>query len=630
MGEWRYHAVRPGSGLWLDSNVQLSEPELTWALSAPNSGKARIARGSLITPTAFDLVDQTLRKNWVYNPTAEVDALNWQLSGVNHDRVAPSALILGGGGLRPVGDWIFRINALGGGTAQFVATQMTTMPCAPGQWAAAHGRAWIAAGRNIRMRLAFYNGGSLIQGAYSPYTVSSTVSFGWSMDVAAIQAPPDTTHVRAFYYMYEGTNSPAAPTTPYSAFHDATMVVIGDTEAGVNAAVAKGYFAGNTQRTQSDVYYKWEGTPHASPSLEVQQVEVPRVDENATKMLGEDGEPIWSKWNTLLLAEEDGKLAWAGICTTADPTDKGLDLEFVGPRGWLQGVPFLDVLSVWKTNAFDVLRTLLAHSEQYTPGFKFVVPTHDSQYTVGDPNPPPKPKKPGRRKGESKTDYADSDRIKKWEKEAKQWDEDYGDYERFEIAYYEGPYVGEEMDTLAKEVGFDYREGVEWVDPNTRKVRYTLYFADSIRNRRTDIEFVDGINIAAALDPSAGDEKYANHVITLGAGEGRKMRTGEAVSDDGRLYQGEFVEYKDIRQQDRLRKLAQADVDRLSNTTPKIGSVVVWDVAGFASISTLRVGDEVKIVSENTTPRFEAWHLVTGITRNPTLSTVTLNVEAVG
>lgn len=343
-----------------------------------------------------------------------------------------------------------------------------------------------------------------------------------------------------------------------------------------------------------------------------------------------DGEKTWGKMNTYLYAEEDGNLAWIGICTAANPDDSGLQLEFIGPVGWLQRVPFDAVYSVWRTNVFDVVRMLVNHSKQYRPHPSFTVPNGDSSQFVGDVQPPDKPKQPQRKKGEKKSDYEASDRYKDWQKDMDEWTKKYSDREKFILGWYEAPYVGEEIDNLAAQNGFEYRERVAWKDRGLDTPEIFFDFADDIRRRREDIAFVDGLNLTTALDPKDGAEEYANHVITLGAGEGRAMVRSSAGVDDGRLYQSVYIQYKSVRTREALRRLAQRDLDRLSQQQPKLDKIAIRDVPGYASVSSLRVGDEVKTISENASPPVNAWTRVIGITRNTGQSTVDVLVEVVG
>lgn len=342
---------------------------------------------------------------------------------------------------------------------------------------------------------------------------------------------------------------------------------------------------------------------------------------------GADGRFVWGKWDTVLFAEEDGNLAWAGICTAANPDPEGMKLEFIGPTGWLQGIPYTGQYQVWERDVFDVVRHLVAHSAAVPNHIPFSVSTNRSQFTVGDPQPPSKPKRPARRKGETKSAWQNSARYEKWERAVKRWETKYKDHERFEIVWWEAPYIGEEIDTLAKEAGFDYRERVRWSDKGALKAVFHLDLDDAMIRRRTDIKLVDGMNLAQPLDAKDTDDAYANRVIALGAGEGRAMTRVQVGQDDGRLYQAEYVQYKSVKNTASLRNLAQADHRRLSSIEPEIDNVVAWDVPGFASLSSLRCGDEVEVVSENTLPPVSTWRRVVEISRNPVESVVSLGLE---
>lgn len=349
----------------------------------------------------------------------------------------------------------------------------------------------------------------------------------------------------------------------------------------------------------------------------------------ATNPVAEDGRLTWGKWDSILYAEEDAKLAWAGICVAANPDSKGLKLEFTGPTGWLQGVPFGGHIAVWKTNAFDVARALIAHSRTYPNALQFDTGSNLSAFTVGDPQPPNRPKEPARRKGETKAEWQSSDRYDKWQIAAQNWDDKYGDRKRWEIAWWESPYVGEEFSSLAKEVGFDYQERVRWADRSALRPQFHIDLSDEIRRRRDDIKLVDGMNLAKALEAKDNDDIYANRVIGLGAGEGRDMLKTEVGGDDGRLYQAEYVQYKTVNNLARLRGLVQADHKKYSNLDPEVDNVVAWDVPGYASLSGLRCGDEVEVISQNTNPPIATWRRVVEISRNPVESIVQIGLESV-
>lgn len=347
----------------------------------------------------------------------------------------------------------------------------------------------------------------------------------------------------------------------------------------------------------------------------------------ATNPVAEDGRLFWSKWDTILLGEEDGELAWAGICVAANPDEKGRKLEFIGPRGWLERVPYNSTLLTWRANAFDVARELINHSKKYPNSIPFALGNNKSAFTVGDIEPPAKPKPPPRRKGEKKSEWQNSKRYQNYRDALTDWNDLYGQRKRYEVVWWEAPYIGEEFDSLAKEVGFDYRETFRWKNRNTLVPEFGIQLGDRIATRRTDIELVDGVNLAKPLDTKDSDDPYANAIFGLGAGEGKSMIRAEATVNDSRLYQAEFIAYKSVRDKARLRSLVQADLKNYSNIDPDIDTVVAWDMPGYASLASLRCGDEVRVMSDNATPVVDTWRRVASISRNPVQSVVTIGLE---
>lgn len=612
MGEWRYYAMRPESGLWLDTNVQLADPEFTWALSAPLSGKCLIPAG--MTPHSRDeytVLEELVDVNPFPNPSAEVNstgvttALGGQVSTSSTDRAwvgNRSFKITHTGTLQPR----FRLSVVG-----LNYPEGTTKTFKMRMWNPSTNAGRIT-GVNLLLRdettATTYQtitgimpvDGPIRDDAWMEFAVTYTVPAGRTLGRVYWDALTSATRSSADVFYMDGWQASDDPNEPY--------------------------FDGDSPN-RGDFNFRWEGVPHASRSLKYRATRVPTAPALLKPAVAEDGRNVWGKWDTILFAEEDGDLSWYGICSAANPDKDGLHLEFVSGKGWLEGVPYQDEYTSWRVNVFDVVRHLIAHTKKYAPRLEFVVPANDSAFTVGDPEPPRKPKEPPRRKGEKKSEWQDSKRYNEWQKDRDEWNEKYGQYEQFSIAWYEAPYVGEEIDSLAKETGFDYRDRVEWADKGNLVPRFYFDFADNMITRRDDIAFVDGINLAAPLDPKDGDEKFANYVIGLGAGEGRKMARVTVGQADGRLYQAQYVQYKSIRNTNSLRGLATADHRVLNNKDPKLDTVVVWDVPGFASVGSLKVGDEVRVTSENAIPPIDAWAVIKQITRNPTESTVTCAIE---
>lgn len=601
MGEWRYYAQRLTSGLWLDTNVQLADVVPSWSLSAPNAGQALVPAG--LAPAArevIEMVPQLRRKNLVPHAQpgpgkiAGWTGMATSLVAAPWDSSRNAVRSVGSGSGIP---FIFS-----DGAAEAIAANTTVY---------AYCKVQVPAGMPYSVSLHSRTPNTYFPLTYNKVGTGGMVEHSFSAVIPTAQA---VDNLDVALVINNSTNG----LTSY----------LGDVVISKDGPVTS-YFDGSSSK--ANYLYQWTGAVNDSISTESELIAIPRQGEPLTMHVAEDGRPVWGKMDTLLLAEEDGNLAWAGVCTGANPTDKGVHIEFTSPFGTLQRVDYSGYYAVWKTNVFDVVRSLINHA--YTkPDYpiRFKVPTTDSLFTVGDTQPPAKPQPPARKKGESVAQWKASTRYKAYETALKSWNDKYKDRKRYEIGWYESPYIGEEIDTLAKESGFDYREGVRWVDKANLRYEFELEFADNLAKRRDDIAFVDGVNLAKALDPKDGNDKFANRVIGLGAGEGRSMARVTVGGSDGRLYQAEFVQYKSIANGTRLRNLAEADYKVLNNKSPKIDSLTVWDVEGFAGVSTLRVGDEVKVTSANTVPAVDAWVRVKQITRSTEESVAIVTVETIG
>jgi hypothetical protein len=348
--------------------------------------------------------------------------------------------------------------------------------------------------------------------------------------------------------------------------------------------------------------------------------------------IADDGRPLFGKWDTILLAEEEDKkdLLWAGICSAANPSDKGTSLEFIGLTGWMAGVPYLGEYQVWQTPLWDAIKELLSACRKpggkpMDDGIDFKVDFRGGQgYFVGDPKPPPYPELG------SRTTHTDE----QWEAHSnavaaaqEAWRVNHGWKTQYELLWWEAPMVGREIDDLVKAYGCNYRTAVRWTNRSKLKYEWKLIFSDDTRTRREDVEFIDGVNLAKPIDVKSGTTRFANRVIGLGAGEGKDMLRVDVGGRNGRLYQAEVIPYKAINNQETLRKLAQADLKLLRSDDIRIETLTVWDMPGFAPISSIEVGNEVRVRSKNTIPAVDSWCRVVSITKDPEASVAVVNFE---
>lgn len=340
---------------------------------------------------------------------------------------------------------------------------------------------------------------------------------------------------------------------------------------------------------------------------------------------GPDGRDFWNRGDTLLLGEEDEKLAWAGICSMATPGREGLYLEFTGPFGWTNVLPYTGYAEYASADVFEVVRHLIQHGNQKPRTLNIIPDDSKSQFTAGGTRGD-YPEAPARLKGQSTEQYENSAAYKAWLREVASYEDNLG-VGPYTLAYWEAPYVGEEISTLADEYGFDFRERMRWKDRKELEFETHLDLADDITRRRDDVVFEDGVNMASLAVPKEDNEPYATHIIGLGAGEGRDMLMAEHDVDDKRLYSARFTNYKTVTNMDRLRALTRNDARRLSGNGATIESVQVWNTPGFAPMSSLRVGDEVRVKSDNAKPAYDIWHRIREISRMASSGVVDLSLE---
>lgn len=340
---------------------------------------------------------------------------------------------------------------------------------------------------------------------------------------------------------------------------------------------------------------------------------------------GSDGRDMWGRGDTLLLGEEDRQLAWAGICSMATPGREGLYLEFTGAFGWTHNLPYLGEYEVNKADVFDVVRHLITTGNKLPRTINIVPDNTSSQFTAGGTKGD-YPEAPARQKGQTTKEYEESGAYKNWLAQIEKYEANLG-VGPYTLAWWEAPYIGEEISTMADEYGFDFRERVKWKDRRDLDFEFRLDFADDLTKRRDDIVFEEGVNLASRAQPKEDSEPYATHVIGLGAGEGRDMVRAEHDVDDKRLYSARYMNYKTVTKVDRLRALARNDARRFSGNGATIESVQVWDTPGFAPIRSLNVGDECRVISHSSKPPYDIWHRVREITRTPSSAVVDLSLE---
>jgi hypothetical protein len=169
--------------------------------------------------------------------------------------------------------------------------------------------------------------------------------------------------------------------------------------------------------------------------------------------------------------------------------------------------------------------------------------------------------------------------------------------------------LGAAVTTLAKDTPFDWVESHAW-DGDT--IAHTLRLGyPRIGRRRPELRFVAGENVTVDPKVSWSGEEYADEVLMLGAGEGRKMVRARAFRDSARLRRVAVVADSRVRSQASANAAAARAV-ALRRGLPDVTEITV-------TRATPGLGDEIRLLGSGTgwAGKLDVWVRVLSITRSP-------------
>jgi len=181
------------------------------------------------------------------------------------------------------------------------------------------------------------------------------------------------------------------------------------------------------------------------------------------------------------------------------------------------------------------------------------------------------------------------------------------------LVWYQTDNLGGEIDKLAKETPFEYREAHVWngdVIDHKLRLGYPM-----IGRRRHDLRFVVGENIQIVPSVDFGTD-YASEVLTLGAGQGRSMIRGTSARPDTRLRRVAVVPDKSLTKTTAANALAAQEVLRRSGLAD-VSEVTIIDHP-HAPLGSFDVGDEILVqVGSGWADDLALWCRVTSMTISP-------------
>lgn len=176
----------------------------------------------------------------------------------------------------------------------------------------------------------------------------------------------------------------------------------------------------------------------------------------------------------------------------------------------------------------------------------------------------------------------------------------------YTLHWWDTPNLGSTVDGLAEGVS----EFVEWSAWNhdRSKILKEVRYSDRV-GKRSRARFVEGANVVDVVALESDGTDYANTVIAIGAGEGKKaLRVTLSVSD-GRVPMERVLDLKNVTSKKVLEASARAAL-ALAQKKYAIPAVEVVDHPN-AEFGTFDVGDEVLVSADfEWAGRKELWHRI--------------------
>lgn len=346
-----------------------------------------------------------------------------------------------------------------------------------------------------------------------------------------------------------------------------------------------------------------------------------------------NGERMFQEWQTMIVAEAAGEVRGCGILVHSEPDDdtQRWNLEAPGFTSYLHGIPYEGPdWKRWRVDPFDAVRHMVDWVQAQPDGnIDLQVSDAVSAVRIGDAQPPPRPTTSAQAlrvpvkgampvQGAEETELDYLARVEAWndayaaavavykaaKKEAdsaaealraaqSEWDTQYRDKKPYELVWYESIDCGDELDRLASEVPFDYKERHLWNADKSEVLHFLDLGQPSIGNRRNDLRFAVGENVIVVPPPEFDGDAFAQNVLALGKGDGVKMLRSNVGKRDGRLRRVKVAPYKDVGYAARLRALADSEL-RASSGVLELTELIVVDHEN-ARLGSWSVGDEIFI-----------------------------------
>ena len=340
------------------------------------------------------------------------------------------------------------------------------------------------------------------------------------------------------------------------------------------------------------------------------------------RMRGSDGMPALQEWSTALFAEIDGHIRWGGLVTKSSYENSRWTIQCAGYSSYPHGIPY---------EGYFISGKKITPKDPYAGKDK----NHDGYIDFTSP----KRKVPKAPKPYGGTRYDALHAVRHiW---AHLQDKPYGDLgmkvdghdvgdllgasdgsDPYELAWWDTPDCGTTIDELTRTTPFDWVETHSWADSKGSDIVHRLRLGKPrIGRKRTDLRFVDGENISALATPENMGDEFANEILVLGRGDGKKMKRKQVARRDGRLRRVAVVADKTLKSESSLTSRGNSELAGRTQAL-QIPMVEVIDHPN-ARLGSWALGDDIRIqVTVPWVGDVDVWHRIVADEISPTGRTV--------
>lgn len=321
------------------------------------------------------------------------------------------------------------------------------------------------------------------------------------------------------------------------------------------------------------------------------------------------------EWSHYLHVEQNGEIRCSGIILPWTPGGPEITITAAGVTRYPQGLNYQGNFTLGSPagqniDPLDVVRHCWAHLQTYPDGkLGVLVADTKSPVRIGEP--------------ERESNFVANA----------------GTAQEEEVAFTSGPYllkwweetdIGKEIDDLAKETPFDFREAPRWNAARNDveqwiELGYPRLGRDLGASGRA---FAQGENLIEALAPVEDDERYASEVVVLGKGEGTARVRGTVTTRVGkRIRRSALVEVKNADTTTRAQSLAAADLATRHGQL-EVDEVHLLATHPLAPFGSFAAGDDIPVrMTVDGYGKVVIRHRITGFTWRPEVSDMTAKTK---